>query len=141
MSLARTYSSRAGALMGVKVTHVDVRTVANLDAALADLSRNRPDALGIAMTSPLQENVKRVIEVAAQLRLPTLYSTGGPVLTGGLMSYGPDFSAIQERIAAMIDKILKGAKPSDMPVEEPVKFQLTINMRTVAADGSRGSLA
>ena len=135
MSLARTYSSRAGASMGVNVTHVDVRTVTDLDTALADLRRNRPDALGVAMTGPLPENVKRVIEVAAQLRLPTLYSTSSPVLIGGLMSYGPDFSVVRERIAAMIDKILKGAKPSDMPVEEPAKFQLTINMKTARAMG------
>lgn len=135
MSLARTYGSRAGASKGVKVTHVDVRTVTDLDTALADLRRNRPDALGVAMTGPLLENVNRVIEVAAQLRLPTLYSTSGPVLIGGLMSYGPDFSAVLERIAAMIDKILKGAKPSDMPVEEPAKFQLTINMKTARAMG------
>ena len=135
MSLARTYGSRAGASMRVKVIHVDVRTVADLDGALADLRRNRPDALGVATTGPLLESVKRVIEVAAQLRLPTLYSTSGPVLIGGLMSYGPDFSAVRERIAAMIDKILKGTKPSDIPVEEPAKLQLTINMKTARAMG------
>lgn len=130
MSLAKTFASQAGASMGVRVTYVDIRTVADLDAALADLRRNRPDAIGVAMTGTVLENVKRVIEVAAQIKLPALYSTSGPVRNGGLMSYGPDFSAVHGRIAAMVDKILKGAKPRDIPVEEPARYQLLINMKT-----------
>ncbi len=135
MSLARTFASQAGASMGVRVTHVDVRTVADAQAALADLRRNRPDALGVAMTGPLQESVKRIIEVAAQLKLPALYSTSGPVRMGGLMSYGPDFSAVNGRIAATVDKILGGASPRDIPVEEPTKYQLIINLKTARSIG------
>jgi putative ABC transport system substrate-binding protein len=126
---------QAATAMGVRASLSPVRSASDLDAALANLVRDRPDALGIATTGVLTQQIDRVIEFAAKRKLPTLYSTSGAVRRGGLMSYGPDFVAIDRRIASMVDKILRGSRPMDIPVEEPAKFLLIINMKTAAAIG------
>ena len=128
-------ASEAAAAMGVRATMAPVRSVPDLSVALANLERDRPDALGVSTTGVVTEHIVRIVEFAAQHRLPTLYSTAGAVSQGGLMSYGPDFAAINRRIASMVDKILKGAKPMDIPVEEPARFLLIINMKTARAIG------
>ena len=78
---------------------------------------------------------RRIDELAAVARLPVLYGQRAPVLAGGLMSYGADINDIWRRTAGFVDKILRGAKPADLPVEQPTKFELVINMKTAKALG------
>ena len=80
-------------------------------------------------------NRKRVIDFAAEHRLPAIYEYANLVHDGGLLSYGPDQRTIFERAAALTDRILKGAKPADLPIEQPTKFELVINLKTAKALG------
>ena len=113
----------------------DVRSRAQFDVALASLEHERPDAMGVSMVGVIGERYARVVEVAARLHIPALYSIRQPVVDGGLMSYAPDFRAMAERNAWQIDRIFKGARPGDIPVEEPARFLLTINLKTAKALG------
>ena len=126
---------QAAVKMGIRARRLPVRSVADLGQALAELERDRPDALAVSTTGVLIQHVGRVVEFATRQRLPALYSTPGAVRQGGLMSYGPDFRAIDRRIASMVDKILTGTRPSDIPVEEPAKFLLVINTKAAKAIG------
>ena len=121
--------------LGLSAELVPIRTPSDLTAALARLEPDRVDALVVNMTGPLAEDPGRVIEFAARLRLPALYSISLPVHIGGLMSYGQDIAAVHKRIAWMIDRIFKGAKPGEMPVEQPSKFLLVLNRKTAKALG------
>jgi putative ABC transport system substrate-binding protein len=80
-------------------------------------------------------NRKRIVELATKNRLPAIYSRGDYVTIGGLMSYGIDQAEPFRRVASMVDKILKGAKPADLPVEQPTKFELLINLKTAKTLG------
>ena len=135
MDLYIKSADQAAAAMGLRLRHLFVRTRADLDGALAALAADRPDAMGVATSGIIMANVTRVIEHASLSRIPALYNTRIPVTIGGLMSYGPHLPAIVRRHAEMIDKILKGAKPRDIPVEEPAKFELIINLRTARTLG------
>jgi len=135
MHLYRRQTERAAEAMGIRLTFVNVHTAAELDGALGLIAQTRPDALFVSMTGAIVAQYRRVIDFAARQRLPALYSTGGPVIDGGLMSYAADFAALTRRSAAMIDKILKGAKPVDLPVEQPTKFELVVNLKTAKALG------
>lgn len=135
MALYMKSTEQAARAMGLRLAFLAVRTSADLDAAFLNLERNRPDAIGIATAGALLDGLGRIVEFAARHKMPALYSIEAPVLNGGLMSYAADFGAMGQRNAAMIDKIFKGIKPSDIPVEEPAKFLLTINMKTARALG------
>ena len=126
---------QAATALGLRATHVPVRSLADLDAALASMEKDRPDALSVAMTGTLAQHGIRIVEFASRHKLPTHYSIESMVRRGGLMSYGQDFAAVHSRAAWMIDKIFKGAKPSDIPVEEPARFSFIINMKTAKAIG------
>src|SRR5262249_18483223 len=80
-------------------------------------------------------NLQRVVDLAAKYRLPAIYTTREWVHAGGLMSYGPSVSELARRAAEDVDKILKGAKPADLPVQEPMKFELVLNLKTAKALG------
>jgi putative ABC transport system substrate-binding protein len=86
-------------------------------------------------TSLNNSNQKRITELAAKNRLPAIYTRGDWVASGGLISYGPDQAEPYRRVAVYVDKILKGAKPADLPVEQPTKFKLMINLKTAKAFG------
>jgi putative ABC transport system substrate-binding protein len=94
------------------------------------MDTDRPDALYVVPTGVLFNNRARVIEYAARQRLPAMYINKGSVAEGGLMAYLPDPNALLPRTAATIDRILKGAKPSEIPVEQPTKYQLVFNLKT-----------
>ena len=126
---------QAATALGLRLTRLPVRSVADLDAALAIMERERPDGLSVAMTGVLAQHARRIIEFAARHKLPAHYSIAPPVYAGGLMSYGQDINAVHDRVAWMIDKIFKGAKPNDIPVEEPARFKFIINMKTAKAMG------
>ena len=83
----------------------------------------------------LNEHSQRIAELTAKARLPAMFSRRGHVEAGGLMSYGPNYADMYRRAAAYVDKILKGAKPADLPVEQPTKFELVINLKTAKSLG------
>jgi putative ABC transport system substrate-binding protein len=86
-------------------------------------------------TAFLVTNRKRIAELATNNRLPTMFATSQYMDSGGLMSYGPDHSDLSRRAANYVDKILKGAKPGDLPIEQPTKFELVINLKTAKQIG------
>ena len=97
--------------------------------------RNKADALYVVSDALIAANRARIITLALDAHLPTILSYGDYVQAGGLMSYGPDFTDLFRRAADMVDKILHGTKPSDIPVEQPTKFDLVINLTTAKAIG------
>jgi len=114
---------------------VEIRTADGFDSALTAITRERPDAL-IMTADPLHQlHAGRVIEFAARNRLPAMYQLRENVEAGGLMSYGTSLPDLYRRAATFVDKILKGARPADLPVEQPTKFELVINLRTAMALG------
>lgn len=135
MNLYMQQSERAAAAIGLQARFHPVRTADELPEVLERLARDRPDAMLVSMTGPMVAGSAKVVAFAAAQRLPALYSTRGPVTQGGLMSYSADFAAMARRNAAMIDRIFKGGKPADIPVEEPARFLLIINLRAARALG------
>jgi len=95
----------------------------------------RADALFVLSSPIFNRDRRQIIDRAAKYRLPTIYEWREQVEVGGLMSYGSSFAELSRRIAAYVDKILKGAKPGDLPVEQPTKVELVINLKTAKALG------
>ena len=121
--------------LGVTIEPVAVKAAEDFDAAFAAVARSRPDAL--LMNSPplLMEHRREIIAFAADHRLPAIGNFAWWARDGLLMSYGPDWVHMWRRMADYVDKILKGAKPTDLPVEQPTKFEFVINLRTARAIG------
>jgi len=116
--------------LGVTLYPINVPTIDQLDHAVAAMMTARTEAL-LVLTAPVFSLwIPRIVELAATSRLPTLYPYRPFVAAGGQMSYGPSLSDLQRRIATYVDKILKGAKPADLPVEQPMKFEFVINLKT-----------
>jgi putative ABC transport system substrate-binding protein len=119
----------------VQLQHLDVRRPEDIDTAIRAASRDRAHAI-LVLTSPVTGAHRgRVTALAAEHRLPTIYHRRQFVEDGGLMSYGVNQEDLDRRAAMYVDKILKGAKPADLPVEEPTKIELVINLRTARALG------
>ena len=121
--------------LGVHLHRLEVREPADYEEAFAAASRARAAAM---VVMPCYFNLfhqQRIVDLAAQHRLPAIYSWRGAVQAAGLMSYGPNELDIIRRAATYVDKILKGAKPADLPVEQPTKFELVINLKTAQAIG------
>ena len=114
---------------------VGVSGVRELEGAFATISRVRPDALILLADRFLLAERTRIVEFAAKRRLPTMYPYREMVKAGGLMSYSPSYPDLFRRAATFVDKILKGAKPGDLPVEQPTKFEFIINLKTAKALG------
>jgi len=126
--------SAAGAL-AVKILHLDIQTPKDLDSVFRAASKERADAV-LVLTSPVFNPYrKETAGVAVKHRLPTIYSTPEFVEDGGLMSYSVSFTDLYRRAAYYVDKILKGANPADLPVEQPKKFELVINLKTAKQIG------
>jgi putative tryptophan/tyrosine transport system substrate-binding protein len=121
--------------MGVQLVVQEVNEVGDLPGAFTAMQRERAQALDVRASPFSTENAKRIVELAAQHRLPAMYDVRSFVEAGGLVSYGPSAPEIFRRAAFYVDKILKGAKPADLPVEQPTKFELVINMKTAKALG------
>jgi len=125
----------AARALGMKAEPFEVRDLGSLDAAFAGMRKDRVDAL-IVLTDPLTLRHRApIVELAAKSRLPAVYSFSEFARGGGLMAYGPSVPAMFRRAAVYVDKILKGVKPADLPVERPTKFELIINMRTAKGLG------
>jgi putative ABC transport system substrate-binding protein len=125
----------AARALGVRLQSVEVRDPADFDKAFAEMRRARSGALTVFGGVMLVRHRKRLVDLVAKNRLPAVYSTREYVDAGGLMSYGPDFADLFRRAATPVDKILKGAKPADLPVEQPTKFEFVINLKTAKALG------
>ena len=125
----------AAKVLGVRLERVDVRTAANLDAAFAAALRQRAEALFVyPLPIPLLD-VQRIAQFAIKNRLPTITNYPQMVREGMLMSYGANQAESYRRAGTYIDKIFKGTKPADLPVEQPTKFELVINLKTAKALG------
>jgi ABC-type uncharacterized transport system substrate-binding protein len=128
-------TERAAPAIGLGVRSVEVRDSLELELALKNLDQNRPDAL-LLMADPLTLSQRiRIVEFAAQERLPAIYESSQFVDAGGLISYGPNANDLFRRAAGYVDRILRGAKPADLPIEQPSKFELVINMKTAKSLG------
>jgi putative ABC transport system substrate-binding protein len=99
------------------------------------MTKNPPDAIMMVTDSLTILNRKRVMQYADEHRLPAIYEFAFLVHDGGLMSYGPDVDAVNDRAAGLADRIVKGAKPADLPLELPTRFQFAINLKTAKAIG------
>jgi putative tryptophan/tyrosine transport system substrate-binding protein len=125
----------AAKILGVRLERADVRTAANLDAAFAAALRQREEALFVYPLPIALLDVQRIAQFAIKNRLSTIAMIPQAVREGILMSYGPNQAEQYARAGTYIDKILKGAKPGDLPVEQPTKFELVINLKTAKALG------
>jgi putative ABC transport system substrate-binding protein len=125
----------AAAVAGVTIQSIEVRTPEDYTAAFAAMTAGRVDAL-FPFGNPVNfKNRQLIVDFASTSRLPSLYDEKLFVDSGGLLSYGPSFIDLFRRAATYVDKILKGAKPADLPVEQPIKFELVINLKTAKALG------
>jgi len=125
----------AARALGLTVRSWEVRDADGFERVFAALSKERPDGLFVTGGALMYANQKRTIGFALKNRLPSMYSTNEAVDAGGLMYYGADLAASYRRAAYYVDRILKGAKPADLPVEQPTKFELLINLKTAKEIG------
>lgn len=126
----------AGKQLGISMSVVDVSNEAEIDSAFRKIRRERMDGIITLDGSPLFVTTRQlVVARAAAIRVPAIYTEGSFVEDGGLMSYGADYTDQFRRAANYVDKILKGAKPSDLPVEQPMKFELIVNLKAAKALG------
>jgi putative tryptophan/tyrosine transport system substrate-binding protein len=133
LELQRTEAAARG--LGISLQPIEVRGVADFEAAFASMARHRADALIVFAHTLTILNQRRLVELANRDRLPTMYGLREFVTGGGLIAYGPSLSALYRRAAFYVDRIFKGAKPADLPVEQPTKFELLINLKTAKALG------
>jgi putative ABC transport system substrate-binding protein len=120
--------------LGLDIASYEIRRVDDVAPALEAL-KSKSDALYVVENALIAPNVARIISFAVAARLPTCFITGDYVKAGGLMSYGPSYPTLFRRAAEIADKILHGAKPADIPVEQPSKFEFVINMKTAKSLG------
>ena len=128
-------AKNAGPAIGVQVYSLEVRDPREMEAAFDAVRREPPDGL-LLLADPLTNSMRaRIVEFAREMRLPAIYETREFVEAGGLMSYGPNIVTMARRAAYYVDRILKGAKPGDLPIEQPAKIELLVNLRTARALG------
>ena len=125
----------AAQVLGIKVQLLGVRVSEEFPAAFAAILRERPGALLVLADRLFLHNRARIVDFEAKHRLPGVYAYRELVEAGGLMSFGPSYAGMHRRAAYYVDKILKGAKPADLPVEQPTRFELLINLKTAKALG------
>jgi len=126
----------AAAAFGVKLQYLDVLSSKDLATTFRDARHGRADAILMIVPGRVAASQrKQIADLAVKARLPTTYPEGGDVEAGGLMSYGVSITDLDRRAATYVDKILKGAKTADLPVEQPTKFELVINLKTAKKIG------
>ena len=121
--------------LGVKLQSLEVQSLDEFEAAFKAATRGKAGAVLVLPTALSNTHRKRIAELATKNRLPTMWATSQLMDSGGLMSYGPDYDDLYRRAAIYVDKILKGAKPTDLPVEQPTKFEFVINLKTAKQIG------
>ena len=125
----------AARALGVRLQFVEARGSDDFDRAFLEMTTARAGALTVLGSSMFLSERRRLVDLAAKNRLPAMYAWREGVDAGGLMAYGPDLADLFRRAATYVDKILKGAKPADLPVEQPTKFELVINLKLAKALG------
>jgi ABC-type uncharacterized transport system substrate-binding protein len=130
-----TEANRAAGVLGLRLQVVEARGPEEFDRAFSDMTKARADAVTVQSTNVFFIERRRLGDLAAKHRLPAIYPAREFVDAGGLISYGPSVADLHRRAATYVDKILKGAKPGDLPVEQPTKFELVINLKTAKALG------
>jgi putative ABC transport system substrate-binding protein len=131
---AKATEEVAGAL-GVALQDRGIRDPNELEMIFAAMAKDRPDAFLALVDAVLNSHQKRILDFLAANRLPAIFESKEWVEAGGLVSYGPNYADLFRRAAVQMDKILKGAKPADLPVEQPTKFELVINLKTAKQIG------
>jgi putative ABC transport system substrate-binding protein len=114
---------------------VGPRNLNELDTAFADLLNARPGALLVTAEAFTRQHLVRILDFANNNKIPAMFEDSSYVVAGGLMSYGPDYQDVFRKAAIFVDKILKGAKPADLPIEQPTKFEFVINLKTAKTLG------
>jgi putative ABC transport system substrate-binding protein len=125
----------AARALGLTIQPREVRAADGFEKVFAALNKERPDGLYVRGSPLMNANRKRITGFALKSRLPSVYPSKESVHAGGLMSYGADLADSYRRVAYFVDRILKGAKPADLPVEQPTKFELVINLKTAKQIG------
>jgi putative tryptophan/tyrosine transport system substrate-binding protein len=125
----------AARALGVRLLFVEAQGPADFERAFSDMTRARAGALTVRPAPMFITERKRLVDLAAKNRLPAVYAWREFVDAGGLMAYGPNLADLSRRAATYVDEILKGAKPGELPVEQPTKFDLVINLKTAKALG------
>jgi putative ABC transport system substrate-binding protein len=135
-SVARFKETEVAAqAMGVKLQSLEVRRSDDFEKAFRAATTGRADALVVLQSALINTHRTRIVQLAAKSRLPTMFEESTYVESGGLMSYGPSFFDLQRRAATYVHKILNGTKPADLPVEQPIKFEFVINLKTAKQIG------
>jgi len=125
----------AARTLAVRLQFVEARRAENLDKAFSDMTKGRAGALVVPATTMFIVERRRLVALAAKHRLPAVYPWKEGVDAGGLMAYGASVADVFRRTATYVDRIVKGAKPGDLPVEQPTKFELAVNLKTAKALG------
>jgi putative tryptophan/tyrosine transport system substrate-binding protein len=120
--------------LGLEAVPYEIRRPEDI-APIFDALKGRVDALYVVGNALTESNVVRIVSLALGAQIPTSLTSANSVRAGGLMSYGPDYPAIFRRAADYVDRILRGTQPGDIPVEQPTKFDLVINLKTAKALG------
>jgi putative ABC transport system substrate-binding protein len=121
--------------LGLQLHSMEVSTADKYKGAFKEAIKARSAALAVTQSPFINSYLTQIADLATKNRLPTISSRGDFVDGGGLMSYGPDQAEPYRRLASMVDKILKGAKPADLPVEQPTKFEFIVNLKTAKQIG------
>ena len=135
MTIEAKATQEAAGPLGVVLQDKGVKDANEIEAAFAALTKERPDGLLPLIDPLLNANQKRILDFLGQHRLPAMFENSDWVDAGGLVSYGPNLADAIRRTAALMDKILKGTKPADIPVEQPTKFEFVINLKTAKQIG------
>jgi putative ABC transport system substrate-binding protein len=125
--------SRAAQPLGIVTRFFGARNREELGPAFEMAAREKVEAVIVQNSAPTQANLRLTVDLAAQHRLPAIYASKEFVDAGGLVTYGVSYPDLYRRAAAYVDKIFKGAKPSDLPIEQPTKFELVLNLKTAKA--------
>jgi putative ABC transport system substrate-binding protein len=132
---AMSYVNAAARSLAVDLQLVEARNPQEIDRAFAAMTREHAGAVVVLPDAIYGNQIKQIVGLAAQRRLPAIYTLVENAEAGGLMVYGPNLRDLERRAATFVDKILKGTKPADIPIEQPTKFELAINLKTAKALG------
>jgi ABC-type uncharacterized transport system substrate-binding protein len=135
MNLEAKATQEVAAPMGIALQDRGVKEASEIEAAFAAMTKDRPDGFLPLIDILVTSNQKRILDFLIQNRLPAMFENSDWVEAGGLVSYGPNIGDAIKRTAALIDKILKGTKPADIPVEQPMRFEFVINLKTAKQIG------
>jgi putative ABC transport system substrate-binding protein len=125
----------AAKALGLQIRSYEINSAGDIDRAFDDLKKSRVHGLLVPGGQVAAANSRLIVELATKLRLPSIYNSRQYVEDGGLMTYGVNFADLYGRAATYVDKILKGRKPTDLPIEQPIKFELIINLKTAKQIG------